>query len=493
MSATLRAVAQRLADVRLSGFPARRSAPSSGASTPAGGGSVRGGNASGCSLRRTPSGSALRLARPATPPPILAQPVATDVSAAIDEADLVGERGGGREGERARPRISPPHLPSLSARGLSRPNAPTSRPSHPLSLPPSPRPSIFHSIHSQDFIASSPILAACGLDRDAVTASAAEWARLGALLAARLDLLKGSSVENPAPAPPAALAPAAASRIYRYYLPIFFWVRAQVAGHKKGGKGKGPLVLGINAPQGCGKTTLVSELEALATATGLAAASVSIDDFYLTRDGQAALAAANPGNPLLELRGNAGSHDLRLGADTLAALAAAGPGTSIPLPRYDKAAHGGLGDRADPSAWPTVTGPLDLVLLEGWMLGFSPVGEPAAGALSPHLPPVDAALGAYKAAWDAAVGAWLVIAAPSAQCVYAWRAEAEVALRAAGRGGMSDEQVADFCDRYMPAYAAYGDGLVARGPTTARAGHVLVVGVEKDRSLAGVQPAAPAC
>jgi D-glycerate 3-kinase len=347
-------------------------------------------------------------------------------------------------------------------------------------------------IHT-DYVATSPILAACGLDRAAVASAAAEWGRLGALLAARLGLTDAKA-DPPAPAPPSSLPPAASSRIYRYYLPIFFWVRAQVDAHKKqGGASGGPLVLGINAPQGCGKTTLVTELEALAAATGLAAATVSIDDFYLTRAGQAALAAAHRGNPLLELRGNAGSHDLELGSATLAALRAAGPGDSVPLPRYDKAAHGGLGDRAPVEAWPVVSGPLDLVLLEGWMLGFAPVGAAAAAAASPHLPAVDAALGAYEAAWDAIVGAWLVIAAPSAQCVYAWRAEAEEALRASGRGGMSPAAVADFCDRYMPAYAAYGPGLLEKGPTSGTRGKVLVVGVRADRSLADDQPAPPAC
>jgi D-glycerate 3-kinase len=373
----------------------------------------------------------------------------------------------------------------------------------PLISFPTPHPTRFpfssSSSSAPDYIATSPILAACGLDRAAVAAAAPEWARLGALVAARLGLTKAAAgagaaaTAPPPPAPPAALPPSAASRIYRYYLPIFFWVRAQVAAHKQAQVGSSgaaptPLVLGINAPQGCGKTTLVSELEALAAATGLAAASVSIDDFYLTRAGQAALAASNAGNPLLELRGNAGSHDLTLGTATLAALASAGPGDTVALPRYDKAAHGGLGDRAPPASWPAVAGPLDLVLLEGWMLGFAPVGPAAAAAVSPHLPAVDAALGAYKAAWDAAVDAWLVIQAPSAACVYGWRAEAEAALRAEGGGGMSEAQVKDFCDRYMPAYAAYGPGLVAGGPTTAKAGGggegLLVVKVREDRSLA---------
>ena len=45
----------------------------------------------------------------------------------------------------------------------------------------------------------------------------------------------------------------------------------------------------------------------------------------------------------------------------------------VAVPRYDKAAHGGRGTRAPEHTWPTVKGPLDLILFEGWMLGFSPV------------------------------------------------------------------------------------------------------------------------
>ncbi len=40
--------------------------------------------------------------------------------------------------------------------------------------------------------------------------------------------------------------------------------------------------LGISAPQGCGKTTIVEQLEELFKWRGMKAASVSIDDFYLT-------------------------------------------------------------------------------------------------------------------------------------------------------------------------------------------------------------------
>ena len=39
--------------------------------------------------------------------------------------------------------------------------------------------------------------------------------------------------------------------------------------------------IGISAPQGCGKTTIVEQLESLFAFNNIKAASVSIDDFYL--------------------------------------------------------------------------------------------------------------------------------------------------------------------------------------------------------------------
>lgn len=49
------------------------------------------------------------------------------------------------------------------------------------------------------------------------------------------------------------------ARIYHYYVPVFKWIQTQLAANK----GKGPLVIGISAPQGCGKSTLVEQLEQL--------------------------------------------------------------------------------------------------------------------------------------------------------------------------------------------------------------------------------------
>ena len=86
--------------------------------------------------------------------------------------------------------------------------------------------------------------------------------------------------------------------------------------------------------------------------------------------------------------------------------------------RYDKSAFSGRGDRADPSTWPVVAGPLQLVFFEGWMSGFRPVGAAAAAAVEPALAEVDRRLGDYEAAWDSLVDSWLVIriADPQVQC-----------------------------------------------------------------------------
>lgn len=47
-----------------------------------------------------------------------------------------------------------------------------------------------------------------------------------------------------------------------------------------------------------------------------------------------AVSEANPGNPLLQMRGNAGSHDMQLGTETLQALqGATGASSSVALPR----------------------------------------------------------------------------------------------------------------------------------------------------------------
>ena len=85
---------------------------------------------------------------------------------------------------------------------------------------------------------------------------------------------------------------------------------------------------------------------------------------------------ANAGNRLVELRSNAGTHDVAFGLKALADLKACRSADHVAhVPRYDKSAHQGRGTRADESAWPHVHGPVEVILFEGWMLGFTPVSS----------------------------------------------------------------------------------------------------------------------
>ena len=47
-----------------------------------------------------------------------------------------------------------------------------------------------------------------------------------------------------------------------------------------------------------------------------------------------------------------------------------GEGVEVRIPRYDKSARGGRGDRAPEEEWEVVSARPEIVLLEGWMLGF---------------------------------------------------------------------------------------------------------------------------
>ncbi len=75
--------------------------------------------------------------------------------------------------------------------------------------------------------------------------------------------------------------------------------------------------------------------------------------------------------------------------------------------------------------------------------------------------------------------------------MFGWRLQAEQRMRSAGKPGMTDEQIADFVSRYIPAYTAYLPGLYAAGPTTAMPGHTLVIEVDQGRSPVQQQPKQP--
>lgn len=324
-----------------------------------------------------------------------------------------------------------------------------------------------------EFICNGPLVSKAGIDPDSVLDCFDKWLELGIRLSRQLGFRELFLTEEEK------------IRIYHYYIPVFFWCKQQLEQHRSQFTGNEvpPLVIGITAPQGCGKSTLVYSLDYLFNSLGRPAVAVSIDDFYLTAKNQEKLAAENPGNSLLELRGNAGSHDLKLGTETLEALLGLScEGKKIKVPRYDKSAHSGRGDRADPSVWSEVGGPLQVLLFEGWMLGFQPVDAVAYKAVDPQLQVVNERLAAYHSAWDRYIDSWIIIQVSNPGWVYKWRQQAEYGMRLTGRPGMTDEQVKDFVSRYMSAYKAYLPGLYKSGPKGAATERTLQFSISENRN-----------
>jgi D-glycerate 3-kinase len=125
-----------------------------------------------------------------------------------------------------------------------------------------------------------------------------------------------------------------------------------------------PMILGINGSQGSGKSTLADYLCSIITERhAITAVSLSMDDFYLTRAEREHLAQTI--HPLLRTRGVPGTHDVSLAIKTIQQLRA---GLATEIPRFDKS----IDDRVTGSQVDKVSGPVGLIVFEGWCLGALP-------------------------------------------------------------------------------------------------------------------------
>jgi D-glycerate 3-kinase len=231
-------------------------------------------------------------------------------------------------------------------------------------------------------------------------------------------------------------------------------------------------MVGISAPQGCGKTTTVTLLRDLFESDNYRCIVMSLDDFYLTFDEQQELANKFNNNPLLKYRGNAGSHDINLTLKKLNEF----NNTSceeIMIPSYNKMLNNGRGDRNPVEKWEKVLNPnnVDVVLFEGWMLGFQSINPDILSSMKTDIKPplfpkaidmngitqVNDILKDYKALHEI-FDQWLVLALDDVNHVYRWRLEQEQAS-ADDNSGLSSDGVKDFVNRFMPAYRAYLENL----------------------------------
>ena len=209
-----------------------------------------------------------------------------------------------------------------------------------------------------------------------------------------------------------------------------------------------PWLVALNGSQGAGKTTFCDYLRALLEAGGLSCVALSIDDFYLPQVERQAL--AEQVHPLLATRGVPGTHDMVLMSEILDQLLA---GEAVAIPRFDKS----VDDRRPTADWDRVDAGVDVILLEGWCLGAT--AEPAEALREPlnELERIEDPDGHWRQYANQVLGArfppiydrvdeWIMLRAPSFECVYRWRLEQEhkLAATSSGSGIMSDAEVLRF-------------------------------------------------
>ncbi|MEO8798300.1 MAG: hypothetical protein ABI551_10475 [Polyangiaceae bacterium] len=263
-------------------------------------------------------------------------------------------------------------------------------------------------------------------------------------------------------------------RVDRYYLPLAEWVETQ----RKKAKAKKPFVLGLSGPQGSGKTTFAKALVSALGTLGQKAIDISTDDFYLTRAQQLELSGKHPHDPLFETRGFAGTHDVDLGAHVLGSLVRGAP---TKVPRYDKSAHHGQGDRASESEWTQVDVRQDLVVFEGWQLGFRTLPK---HRMDEELWLANDELAAYDV-WTKKLDALILLEAKALDFIVEWRVGSERARREKGETTMNEADAQRYITRFLPVYRAYVPALVEDPPVDAF--KLVVLG--KDRNpLAPISP-----
>ena len=206
-----------------------------------------------------------------------------------------------------------------------------------------------------------------------------------------------------------------------------------------------PLVQGILGGQGTGKTTLGSVLSLILEQLGQTVCSISIDDIYKTYADRCTL---QKNDPRLIWRGPPGTHDVELGLKVLKDIKLVDPSRVIEVPRFDKSAWNGAGDRTHPES---VSG-VSIVLFEGWFTGARPINATCFNdAPDPIVTEADRAfardtnerLNEYLPLWDE-LDQLMVLYPTNYRMSQQWRRDAERKMKASGRDGMSDEDINQF-------------------------------------------------
>jgi D-glycerate 3-kinase len=208
-----------------------------------------------------------------------------------------------------------------------------------------------------------------------------------------------------------------------------------------------PFIQGILGGQGTGKTTLCHILSLILQQLKYNPLCLSIDDLYKTYSDRLTLQQQDP---RLIWRGPPGTHDVDLGINLLDKIL---QGQSpVTVPRFDKSAFNGAGDRTTPD----IVNNIDIVLFEGWFVGVIPINTQLFATAPPPIitekdrafaRDINATLYAYLPLWQR-LDSLIAIVPSDYRYSLEWRKQAERKMTATGKSGMSDTQIEEFVNYF---------------------------------------------
>jgi D-glycerate 3-kinase len=156
------------------------------------------------------------------------------------------------------------------------------------------------------------------------------------------------------------------SQYFWFYVPLAWWVADRVTEKKR----RFPSLaygLAINGGQGTGKTTKAGFLRIILEVLGFKVVTFSTDDFYKTHE---ELQRLKQRNPVYKSRGPPGTHDIKKLKEVIEALINR---KATKIPKYDKSAYNGEGDREPEEKWEVVPEGADIFIVEGAQAGLRPI------------------------------------------------------------------------------------------------------------------------
>lgn len=211
-----------------------------------------------------------------------------------------------------------------------------------------------------------------------------------------------------------------------------------------------PLIQGILGGQGTGKTTICKILSLILNQLGYRTLSLSLDDLYKTYSDRLVLTQQDP---RLIWRGPPGTHDVDLGLNVLDQIRQLQ--SPVMVPRFDKSAYGGAGDRTTPEM---VTG-VDIVLFEGWFVGVRPIDPDVFDTAPPPIVTdedkafardINLRLHDYLPLWER-LDSLILLYPTDYRYSLEWRKQAEQQMIAAGKSGMSNADIEQFVNYFWRA------------------------------------------